>query len=411
MLTPELVHVRRKGQELELVRLGARRQRALELAEMLVALARENLGCSREELEQAWAAIEVPPRDRKLLLGLMKLVEDSLVFDTDAEGDPVALRAEVFRRAAEVRKALGEHERFDRRLVLEAVAADLGTDVAAIERSLYADLRGAQVLRALGPISPRSLVESYELSQAQAILLRATRVVAQLVPPLDPGAVRSLLRKLKFLRLLASVHREPEGSWRIEIDGPYSLFESVTKYGLALALALPAIAACGRYRVVADVRWGPQRVPLRFALEGDPTDSGAEVPARLSDDAESLRVRLVERAVKDGRFEVAVADAMFDLPGVGTCVPDLVLRDRSSGRSAWIEVLGFWSRDAVWKRVELVERGLREPILFCVSERLRVSEAVLPPDAPASLLVYKGTIPVGAVLERIERLLDRTGPR
>ena len=72
--------------------------------------------------------------------------------------------------------------------------------------------------------------------------------------------------------------------------------------------------------------------------------------------------------------------------------------------------MGYWSRDAVWKRVEMVEAGLvqkgrGEPVLFCVGERLRVSEAVLPEGSPAALLVYKGVIPAGPVEEKALALL------
>ena len=108
MLTPDLVHARRQKDELKLVGLGARREQAMELAEMVVELAKEHVGRPREELEQAWQAIEVEPRDRKLLDGMTKLVEDALVFDSEVGDDAPALRAEVFRRATEARRALGE---------------------------------------------------------------------------------------------------------------------------------------------------------------------------------------------------------------------------------------------------------------------------------------------------------------
>jgi hypothetical protein len=70
-----------------------------------------------------------------------------------------------------------------------------------------------------------------------------------------------------------------------------------------------------------------------------------------------------------------------------------------------VEVLGHWSRDAVWKRVELAEQGLPEPVLFCASERLRVSEAVLPETTGAALYMYKGALSATVVLERAERLV------
>jgi hypothetical protein len=68
-------------------------------------------------------------------------------------------------------------------------------------------------------------------------------------------------------------------------------------------------------------------------------------------------------------------------------------------------VLGYWSREAVWRRVELVEQGLGERILFAVSSRLRVSEAVLDAESPGALYVYKGVMSARS----IERKLDELG--
>jgi hypothetical protein len=116
------------------------------------------------------------------------------------------------------------------------------------------------------------------------------------------------------------------------------------------------------------------------------------------------------------------------VPGLGELVPDLRLTKAdpegtsgkkstskkrttnatSSGatapREVFVEVLGHWSRDAVWKRVEAAERGLPAPFLFCCSSRLRVSEEVLPDDVPAALYVYKGVMSAKAILERASAL-------
>jgi hypothetical protein len=100
------------------------------------------------------------------------------------------------------------------------------------------------------------------------------------------------------------------------------------------------------------------------------------------------------------------SDAILTLPGIGTCVPDLELKGKD-GRVAYVEVLGFWSRDAVWRRVELAEKGLGARVVFCVSSRLRVSEEVLSGELPAALYVYKGTMSARAVAERAKTLLTR----
>jgi len=93
---------------------------------------------------------------------------------------------------------------------------------------------------------------------------------------------------------------------------------------------------------------------------------------------------------------------VLDLPGTGLCVPDLVFSRRR--QKIYFEVLGFWSREAVFRRVDLVRRGLSEKILFAVSSRLRVSEEVLDEDDSGALYVYKGAMSARAVAERLESL-------
>jgi uncharacterized protein len=55
----------------------------------------------------------------------------------------------------------------------------------------------------------------------------------------------------------------------------------------------------------------------------------------------------------------------------------------------------------------LIEKGLPEKILFAVSERLRVSEDVLPDDANGALVVYKGTISPKVIAKRLDLLVGQ----
>jgi predicted nuclease of restriction endonuclease-like RecB superfamily len=401
VLTAELVNARRSGGQLRIVALDAEaRARAAEIAETFLGLARHHLGRSREELDEAWGAVDVIARDRRVGDGIRKLVEDRCVFDAQAILEPQTLRRELFLRAAAARS----DGTFDRRSLVEAAAGPHGISGEELERAIYADLRGAHLLRAVDPVSAEHLVEAYELGQAQAVLLRAVHVVVE-IECSSTGAYRALFQKLKFLRLLHSIHRRPEGDgYRIEIDGPYSLFESVTRYGLQLALALPVIRESGRWRLEARVRWGKDRAPLMFRLEGGQSSSEAEAArdlARLPDEVETL-IRGV-RALGTS-WRVAAATTILDLPGAGLCVPDLTFDNRDTGVRVYLEVLGFWSREAVWRRVDLVTRGLDAKILFAVSQRLRVSEDVLGEGLSGALYVYKRVMNPRAVLERVEAL-------
>ena len=400
MLTADLVVARRHKGELKVAALDARkRARAAELAAAYLELAREHVGSSREELDEAHAAVEVAAADRRLADGLRKLVEDRCEFDAEPAIDPAALRSEVYLLASAARR----EGRFDRAEVMAEVAGRHQLAPEELDAALYADLRGAHVLRQVAWIDPARLVDEYELAQAQAVLLRAVKVTVD-VACASPAAYRALFRKLKFLRLLHRIEENEDGGYRIEIDGPFSLFESVTRYGLQLAMALPVLRECEAFALRADVRWGPDRAPLQFRLDGGAGRPGEEPPP-----PEEVAGLVAALEAIDTPWRAAPARAILELRGVGLCVPDLVFEHQGTGECIYLEVLGFWSREAVWRRVELVEAGLSDRILFAVSERLRVSEQVLGDEQPGALYVYKKVMSARAVLDRVERLAAAPG--
>jgi predicted nuclease of restriction endonuclease-like RecB superfamily len=402
VLTADLVHARRRGSELQLVPLdAATRDRALAIAKDMIAIAGAHVGRTRDELDAALGEVDVGPREVRLKDALWKLIEDRCDFAAGGDGVTSELRHEVFARACALRAALPPAARFDRRSVLGEIARLRGTTEEAIEQGLFADLRGAQVLASFDAPSAEGLVASYGRAQAQAVLLRAVKVTVDLRCATAAG-LRTLFHRLKFLRLLHTIEAR-DGGHRVVIDGPFSLFESVTKYGLQLALVLPALEACDGFRLEAEVRWGKERTPLVFRLTGG--GAAAEVaPAAPPDEVQTL-ARTFAALGTDWR--VSPSADILELPGIGLCVPDLVFeRWRPGGvpDRVFLEVMGYWSRAAVWKRVELVAAGLASRVLFAVSSRLRVSEEVLDESLPGALYVYKQTMSARSVLERLERL-------
>jgi uncharacterized protein len=411
VLTADLVNARRRGGALCIVALDpAGRRRAAALAEELVRTTSAFVGSARQELIDALEAIDVGPREHRLRDGLVKLIEDRCEFDASDAADPPGTRREVFSLASAARACLPPGAVLACDAIIAQVAARRGSSAEAIERALFADLRGAHVLTAFSAPSAADLVASYEQAQAQAVLLRAVKVQVD-VRCSAAGGLRALFRKLKFLRLLHTIEKTHNGH-RIVIDGPFSLFESVTKYGLQLALVLPALDHCDAWKLEADVRWGKQRVPLAFRLASGAWGAGpsqADASAPLPDEVQAL-VESFEGL--ETSWRVSANTDILDLPGVGLSIPDLVFERKGIGAArdrVYLEVLGYWSRAAVWKRVELVEAGLPERILFAVSSRLRVSEEVLDGDLPGALYVYKAKMSARAVADRLERLAGRSG--
>ena len=390
MLTADLVDARRKDGALLLRPFDApAREEALGIATILLEHAKSMVGASRDEVEETWDAAIAEAKRPKLAAGLKKLASDACNFEASSELDPTALRRQVFLAAAAARKA-GAFER-------AAVLASIG-DPAQIERTLFSDLKSEHRLQDAPALSAPELVEQWELGQAQAVLLTAVRVVCE-IRASSPGLVRAFFSKLKFHQLLFAAERTDDG-WKITIDGPYSMFDAVTKYGLKLAFILNALRPLEHWTLDADIRWGKAREPLTFHLES--TDGGATKSDELH---VSDEVRELTEAIK-GEWKAKPSTTILDVPGLGVCIPDLELTRKGSKRSVFVEVLGYWSRDAVWKRVALAESGaLKELVVFAVSSRLRVSAEVLDATAPASLYVYKGKMSPRALVAHAELLL------
>jgi uncharacterized protein len=401
VLTADLVSARRRGQELVVRKLDPNtRARAVEIGSRLLDVFRENIGRQRDEIDACVTAVDVAPGELRLKEGLCKLLEDRATWGIPGGLDPEEVRRDVFLRATAARAALSAGQRFDRDAIFGAVAAARAVETTAVERALYADLRGAALLTEIEPISAPALVEMYERGQAQAVLLRAVRIRVG-VKCASAAVARALFRRLKFLGLLFTI-APAENGYTIVIDGPLSLFDAVTKYGQKMAMVLPVLEGCERWTLEADVRWGKARTPLTFHASGGAAVATAEAPP-LPD----AILELVQRFTALGtEWTVRANERVLDLPGVGLCIPDLVFT--RAGENVFFEALGFWSREAVFRRVDLAERGVGEKILFAVSSRLRVSEEVLDENAAAALYVYKGTMSPRAIAERLDRLAVRS---
>lgn len=403
MLTADLVRVQRRSGRLHIIKLeGAKARRAEGLAAALLEVLRRSEGESREQLLAAWKSVEHQANEKRLLQGLQKLLLDGCEFETLEGAEPVVIRARVFARASVARRSLADDEAFDRDRILWAVGQELNLGAEEVDRRLYADLRGAQRLVRFALPGPAQLVADYKRSSCQAVLLKATAVEVDLFPR-HPAAGRRFFHRLKFLRLLYELRPEGAG-YHLSIDGPLSLFSSVTKYGLQLAQLLPALERCGPFELRASLLWGKDKAPLSFYV----SSPGASVGVQRDDVAPEITKLQEQFATRKSDWSFAPSQALLDLPGLGTCVPDLLATHGPTGEQIHVELLGFWSREAVWRRVEWVEAGMDEKILFCCSQRLRVSEAVLDQNLPAALYVFKGVLSPSQIEKRLEVLRSRS---
>ena len=107
-------------------------------------------------------------------------------------------------------------------------------------------------------------------------------------------------------------------------------------------------------------------------------------------------------------WSVARAEQILTLKGdQSVCIPDLAFTHRQTGQVIYLEAFGFWSRAAVWQRIESINKGLDAPVILAVGKQLRVSEEVLEDGETASLYVYRSSMSAKAIAERLDRLASQ----
>lgn len=386
------------------------RPQLLEIAQALIEQVQYSLEESREAVLQALNEVEVKPAQRRIVEGLKKLLLDRCQFTADEHFDVVALRAQVFDLAAQARRQATGAQPFDRDAVLRAVAEQHGQSPERVEAALFSDLKAAHRLRTFAAPSPEQLLLLYERGQVQAALLRATQLSVTLRGG-SPAAYRNLFRSIKFHRLLYRVERLPgqgEG-FLIEIEGPHALFSASTRYGLQLAMVVPLLQGFPQWEMRAQLQWGQSRRIQTFVAQGQSQPVVDEPGSGLPEELERLLQRWPQQK---SAWTLRLAEDILDVPGLGCSVPDLVFVHTETGQPIYLEALGYWSREAVWRRVDLSGgdaqgRRLKQPIIYAVSERLRVSEAALDGALPAALYVYKGVINPKALLAQVEAVAQR----
>jgi uncharacterized protein len=345
-----------------------------EVAERLLSLFRGQEGRTRGELEEDQREVLGDDPSQLVHQGLSKLLEDRCEFETVSGHPPEELRDEVFRAAAERRKQSTVAGVFDRMAVLAEVGEKLRVGPDVVEQGLFADLKSEQRLVTFRDISVEHLLQRYNVALAQAVLLRATRVSVT-VRSEPPQRYRQLLRQVKFHRLICEMEKLGPDSYQLHLDGPMSLFSATNKYGLQLALFLPAVLLCCDFELKAELRWGPQRKPKTFLLTprdglvSHYADTGMYVPTELA-----LFVELFRKRVED--WELVEETEIFPLAD-GFWVPDFRLVHRPTKQTVLLEVLGFWRRSSAERHLERLRRQVRKPFLLAVSDQLHIEEAEL----------------------------------
>lgn len=360
-------------------------------AEAVLATLAEHLHRPRGELLAALRSLEGDSPDYRIVRGFAHLALAEAEFGLAlSEPEPEALRHAAFARAAE----LGHGERQTGQVLAE-LAARYAVPAETLRTALYADLPENHLLIRLPDYTPETLIDRYNLAQAQGLLYSASslRLTAHRNVP---GEYRRLFQRLKFHGLLYAVEGCLEDGYRIHVDGPASLFRQTRKYGINMASFLPALLQLSRWSLQAELVI--QNREVNYELDSDtPLKSHyAKPPAYDS----LLERRFAERWEKlDTPWELEREVAIIDLKGT-VFVPDFALR-HPDGRLAHVEIVGFWHPDYLRRKLDKVRRAGMPDLILAVSERLNVGADDVA-NLPGPVIWFKGKLEPRQVLALLE---------
>ncbi len=402
MLTADLIRCRVSGEGVLTLMGGAAKQRPrqLAIAHSMIEVVDAHIDAPRDGILKTLDLIPFAPNERKLMLGLRKVILDECVFEQSVTLEPELVRAKVWTLAAQAWRTLGPESVFDRTAVLETAAQEFEVSVDALEGALFADLKSAHCLTSWSGIDAEKLVTLYHSAQAQSVFLKAVKVTLVLKPT-SAVELRRFFHLLKFRGLLFRVDARSGNEIRLTLDGPVSLFNQTSRYGLKLATLIPRLAQFGTGVATAELSWGTYRKRVLY-------EHAFTLQKRKGKAAKVPLNEILEKLIKAWKEECGwtievVTGHLIEAAGQAL-VPDLRCSHTASGKTVYLELMGFWSRDAVWQRVELVKH-LATPFVFLVSERLRVSEKVLEGSDNGALFVFKGVINRKRLLDQLEQFL------
>ncbi|NKB68351.1 MAG: DUF790 family protein [Candidatus Latescibacteria bacterium] len=407
MLTTDLLLTRSRGPYIEPRYIDPNGPGFVALAQDLIELFAAHQGQSRRALKDALDRFAGDSTDYRIQRGLAKLLfDDHCEFHIAAAVEPEQLRREVFTLARENHPVVQEASQIypvTRQHLLEQVALQHQISADQVLEGLYADLSDEHRLETFTEPTPDFLLNRYNLALAQAMLYRCTELRLSVHRNL-PVRYKQLFKFIKFYRLIHAIEGDPEAGYEIQLDGPVSMFRHSQKYGLQMAVFLPALLLCTRWQMQARIKRKDGRTQ-EFVLD-DQADLVSHYRDKTSYDSlleETFAARFGKAKtewVLEHETEIIDLKETVMIPDFGFRHPD--------GRYALLEIVGFWRPEYLRRKLDKLRRAQRHDLIVAVSANLNVSEEDFA-EVPGGVFFFKNRIQPKEVLEHLERIPSESG--
>ena len=395
MLTTDLAINRVRGNRIEPRYINPNDKSHLQMADDLIAIVSEHTGARRAELDRELEEYVGAGTDYKIIRGLVKLLVDECRFETASEIDPAEIRRALFLKARSFHPVSANAQA--REQVIAETAREINCATEVVEENLYADLWGNQRLIDFEKLEARALLDRYNLAQAQALLYRSNEMRLR-VEPQDAAHYRRLFDAIKAYRLIHTIKGNSVKGYDIRLDGPVSMFHQSQKYGIQMAVFLPALLLCKGWRFTAEIAMKTGR-HVFFELESNQTELRSHYLDDVSYKPAIEEKLLANWAKSESEWRLEAGKEVIDL-GESAFIPDFIISN-ADGRKFYLEILGFWTPRHLDERVKEFERAGFKNYLLAVSDDLRGSREK-PLNLPGNVIVYKTALAPAAIRMAIE---------
>ena len=367
-------------------------------ARILIEIFENFVETTRGELERELEEYIGAGTDYRILRGFIKLLTDRAKFETSAPAAPEEIRQKVFLEARRFQPVLPNSKQ--RTEVLETVAKMFDTDADKIFANLYADLSAQQKLISFETITPTDLLDRYNLAQAQALLYRCVELKIR-VAPSDAANYRAIFGWIKHFGLIHSVIGNAAGGYEIRLTGAASLFHRSQKYGIQMAVFLPALLLCSGWKMSAEIS-SKDKGNAFYELSSEQD----QLTSCYFDEPE-YENPIFERLKKDwakssASWQLQENNEVIDL-GKTAFVPDFVIIS-PDGEKIYLDVLGFWTPKSLQKRLEEFKAANFRKFILAAWQELRGSR-----DEPLwtseNVVFFKSKLEPRTLEEIAEKLL------
>ena len=187
-----------------------------------------------------------------------------------------------------------------------------------------------------------------------------------------------------------------EDKLTLKLDGPQSLFQQSTRYGMQLALFFPALLL----------------VPSPWSLEGKILWKNRKKKFLLSHDA-GLKSHYSERGVwrsdaelvfekrfrkSDNGWSIKEGE-LLKLKGQRLLIPDFCFK--KGKKKVYMEIVGFWRKGQLSKLIS----GGPKNLILAVSKRMAGDKSNIPKSLEHRVVPFAEVIPLNKVVKALDRIV------